>query len=252
MRQTAKIKCQIRNLAYRSNAVVLLHIVREIKALLSQKSFSQFQEDEIISRLLRGEKGYYLDIGSGRPISGSNTYALYKLGWTGTAIDPLKNNARLFKIFRPRDRFLNVVVGASSPEVEFYEFEQYVYSTFYRRVAEAAILQNNARIRRVTRVRNYILDEKDLNGLNSSSSLLSIDCEGADYAVLQTIDFVKYRPSVICVELFRKNSINVDEKISGYLKLNRYCLFSSTYLNGVFVSEEFIEKSQTWGNGIEK
>lgn len=43
-------------------------------------SYSQFGEDIQIQRFVQGVRGLYLDIGSGHPIQGNNTYALYKDG----------------------------------------------------------------------------------------------------------------------------------------------------------------------------
>jgi len=42
--------------------------------------FSQYGEQSLISELVPSIPGSYLDIGSGRPVSGSNTYQLYRLG----------------------------------------------------------------------------------------------------------------------------------------------------------------------------
>lgn len=233
-------RIRVRNFLYRTNSILILDCLREFRAMLCRKSFSQYGEDKTILSLLSNQKGFYLDIGSGRPISGSNTYALYRLGWEGIAIDPLKNNSRLFGIFRHRDRFLNAVVGADKENVIFYEFEQYVYSTFSREAAEQAMLENNAKIRKIITIKNHLLDAQDLQKLNCSPSVLSIDCEGADFAILQSINLRKYRPSIICIELFRNGSYEFSVKISAYLNENGYELISSTHLNGLFVAREFI------------
>jgi Methyltransferase FkbM domain len=242
MRKLKGFKMRFRTFLYRTNLVFFVECVRELRALLFRKSYSQYNEDKIILQLLSNQKGYYLDIGSGRPISGSNTYALYRLGWSGTAIDPLLNNARLFRLFRHRDRFLNAVVGANKQSIEFYEFEQYVYSTFYREAAEYAIIHNQAKLRKITKIKNHFLDSSDLQKLNHFPSVLSIDCEGADFNILKSIDFSRYRPTIICVELFRSQSLDVNQNISAFLLEKNYQLISSTVLNGLFVSGEYILK----------
>jgi len=54
--------------------------------------YSQFGEDQILDKLLPEKKGFFLDIGAGRPIRYSNTYLFYKRGWNGILIDPLTAN----------------------------------------------------------------------------------------------------------------------------------------------------------------
>jgi len=51
--------------------------------------------------------GKYLDIGCSTPIKGSNTYLLYLNGWSGICIDIRK--IRRFKLFRPRDKFIQAL-----------------------------------------------------------------------------------------------------------------------------------------------
>ena len=61
-------------------------------SLKSNKYYSQFGEDTILQKYLQEDKGFYLDIGSGDPVRGSNTFFLYKKGWSGILIDPLTRN----------------------------------------------------------------------------------------------------------------------------------------------------------------
>lgn len=64
-------------------------------------------EDKIILSFEK-HKGTYLDIGCSNPIKYSNTFLLYLNGWQGTCIDIRK--IRRFKLFRPRDKFLQATV----------------------------------------------------------------------------------------------------------------------------------------------
>ena len=53
------------------------------------RSYSQFGEDALVNSLFRNKKyGIYVDVGAYHPILYSNTYALYRRGWRGFAIDP--------------------------------------------------------------------------------------------------------------------------------------------------------------------
>ena len=64
-----------------------------LKILFSKKQsrtyYSQFGEDVVLRELMgkRHPKGSYLDIGCYHPRKHSNTYFLYKLGWSGMLVD---------------------------------------------------------------------------------------------------------------------------------------------------------------------
>ncbi|MBW1879005.1 MAG: FkbM family methyltransferase, partial [Deltaproteobacteria bacterium] len=65
---------------------------------------------------------------------------------------------------------------------------------------------------------DYYLIDGGLSQLNTFSAhftqqgrtldLLSIDVEGLDYAILQTLDFERYRPAVICAETVKVASVH--------------------------------------------
>ena len=52
------------------------------------KSFSQFGEDLFIAEFFANQKeGKYVDLGAFHPMRLSNTYLLFKKGWSGTNVD---------------------------------------------------------------------------------------------------------------------------------------------------------------------
>ena len=103
--------------------------------LIRPKWYSQTGEDRLIAKYLPEGTGKYLDIGAGLPIRGSNTYFLYKRGWSGVVLDPISLNIKLSRTFRPRDIRFQTCVGISETEIFFYEFIPYGYSTIEESVA---------------------------------------------------------------------------------------------------------------------
>ena len=73
--------------------------------------------------------GSYIDIGSGHPVKGNNTYFLYQRGWTGILIDPILLNSELSKKHRLKDLFLNRIVSNLEGSLMFWEFLSYGLST---------------------------------------------------------------------------------------------------------------------------
>jgi hypothetical protein len=46
-----------------------------------------FQDDFVLKMLDYSDKGYFIDVGSGMPVKGSNSYRLEQAGWDGICID---------------------------------------------------------------------------------------------------------------------------------------------------------------------
>jgi hypothetical protein len=75
--------------------------------------FSADGEDVILTKYLSGVKnGLYLDIGCNLPITYSNSFQFYLLGWRGICIDPLPGLKKKFKYLRSKDLFINAGVVA--------------------------------------------------------------------------------------------------------------------------------------------
>src|SRR3569623_976818 len=108
-------------------------IVRsKLKLLLGKgikRSYSQFGEDAIVQKILKKKNGTYVDIGAYHPDLYSNTYAFYKRGWRGYAIDPNPRSKFLFRWFRPRDELIHSAVGEKGIK-KYYEYSDPAYNSF--------------------------------------------------------------------------------------------------------------------------
>lgn len=188
----------------------------------------------MIQTLMGTGPARYLDIGSGHPIRGSNTYALYEQGWSGLLIDPLKSNMELSRRVRPRDVSIAALCSTTNePSVEFFEYDTYQYSTASpERVEELARRGHLARS-------TYLLPSFSLESLVNDHALhdarlLSIDVEGMELEVLRGNDWQAFRPELIVVEEWEspvRNSTPVHEFLTdiGY-RLVSFHLTSSFYL----------------------
>lgn len=179
------------------------------------KFYGQCGEDKFLSEYLPESDGFYLDVGAGQPVRGSNTFYFYKKGWSGILIEPIEFNIKLLKLFRRRDLVIQKLVGLSEEPVVFYEFVPTEYSTTVKTIADDLVNQGKLF------QKSYILDSIAISNLDIISkpqnpSLLSVDVEGADLDVLNSIDWLKFKPRVICVEEAGiANSILIKEKIES-------------------------------------
>lgn len=213
-------------------------------------SYSQSGEDLIIAfifQAMRIENPSYLDIGAHHPSYLSNTYLFYRRGSKGVCIEADPSLCEVFPLARPKDISLNVGIGdAVSKGEKFYIMSSPSLNTFSREEAERYESLGSHRIQKIldvpiTTVHQVI--EKYFWG--QSPNLISIDVEGLDLKILESIDFSRYRPQVVCVETLTYSESRQETKISEiirHMEANGYFVYADTYINTIFAD------SHSWHN----
>lgn len=167
-------------------------------------SHAQAGEDMVLRGLLKDVRiGRYVDIGAYHPILLSNTYYFYQLGWQGLNIDVRPEAIELCRLLRPRDTSVAAAVAdQSGREVVVHQFDPAALTTLSREAAERyRTLPNTRMVREFTTQTVTINELLDRYWPWPSMDLLSIDVEGLDAVVLQSLDWQRFRPSVVCFEL---------------------------------------------------
>lgn len=200
--------------------------------------FSQFGEDAICSYLFKdGLRGVYVDVGAFHPLTLSNTYAMYRKGWNGVAIDANPDVGALFARFRPRDTFVHSAVGTQQGKIEMAMFEAGAFNCTadqMNKVPER--LRRNARL--VTVPINplaLILAERKIQSVD----FLNVDCEGNDLKVLQSNDWSRWKPKVICVEDHARDW--QQSEIVTWLASVGYILKFRAVFSSIFVLKELAD-----------
>jgi FkbM family methyltransferase len=197
-------------------------------------SFSQEGEDLVLARLFeRREPGIYVDVGAHHPRRFSNTLLLYRRGWHGINIDATPGSMRAFARERPRDINLEVGVTATRETRALYVFDEPALNTFdavrakqldrppYRLVAERRI---------ECAPLHAILADHSIGSID----LLTIDVEGLDFEVLQTLDWSVQQPRVVLLEHFVHDlAALLDSELHGYMTARGYELVAKTF-NSLF------------------
>jgi FkbM family methyltransferase len=214
----------------------------------SRVSYSQNGEDLIIRDLffrLGIRQPTYLDIGANEPFFISNTYLLYSKGSTGVCVEP---NPRLFEEFRAKrkkDTCINAGVAFDEKkEAEFYVFpkEANGLGTFSKKEVEFWETTGNSAIGKfkvadVIKVPLVNINELISRYFLPHPNFISIDVEGLDLAILQSIDFTKFQPEVFCVETIGYTNDNKENKNIGlieFLENKGYFVYADTYINTIF------------------
>jgi len=206
----------------------------------SFKSYSQFGEDNVLRYFFPEKECSYIDIGSGHPIIGNNSYFLYKKKNHGILIDGIEINILRSKKLRPRDKALKCLVGEKNENINFYEFKDKNFSTVVNTLAE----KFSKALNEIPKV--YELEIKTLDTILEGKyplvpTLLSIDVEGNDLSVLKGINWEKFHPRVICIEEWA-NSFEQTSEIHRYLAQKNYRLISRMVYSNIYLSKIYKSK----------
>lgn len=209
-------------------------------------SWAQQGEDLIIDFLFRNylnvQNPGWLDIGANHASHLSNTYLFYKRGARGVNIeaDPVlfsKINQK-----RKRDVNLNIGIGGTTKgELNFYKMSSSTLNTFSREKAEEYTKNKvfgNPTIVDIIKIQVLSVNEILEKYFDSKEDyFLSIDVEGWDFDILTSINFSRFKPPVICIEvnkLFEGKSNNH----SSFMSSVGYIPYATNSINTIFVNKE--------------
>lgn len=208
-------------------------------------SYAQQGEDVVLQAVFEHlgiARPRYLDIGAFHPSIGSNTFLFYVRGSRGVLVEPNPFMAELLRKARPHDVVLDVGVSADgSTTADYYVLrDRPQLNTFSREqadryVAEAGPGTIEKVVKMPLRAVNEILAE---HFAQAPPDLVSIDVEGLDLAILQTLDFTRHRPVVFCVETLLYGTNESREPTLELLRGHGYAVRAGTFVNTIFVDEQ--------------
>jgi FkbM family methyltransferase len=187
---------------------IIRALKRKIRFLLGIKNttnfYSQAGEDAIAINsfyyLVPKKNGFYIDIGAYHPFKHSNTYILYKDGWSGINIDPRPGSKILFDKYRKRD--INIEAGISDKNdlMQYYIIEEdSTMNSFSKENLERLNMFKN--VKRTLEIPVYTLESILAKYPHVSEiDYLNIDAEGFEMQILLGIDFDRTPISIISIE----------------------------------------------------
>lgn len=207
-------------------------------------TYSQCGEDLIFVSTFNRlglHKPSYLDIGANHPTIISNTALLYSRGSRGINVDANPEHMDELRRERPHDINLNVAIAPSRGILTFYRFtgEASGQSSFSKRhiddlVAKYPTLQPEpVEIETVT-----INDIVDHHANGTFPDILSIDVESLDTAILNSADFSRSRPKLICTEAL--NSQGEEPEIYSVMRRQGFERYVRCGGNMIFLDKEII------------
>ncbi|MDQ3047280.1 MAG: FkbM family methyltransferase [Bacteroidota bacterium] len=212
-----------------------------------KESFSQSGEDLIVKFIFDTigiQMPTYIDIGAHHPFHINNTAIFYNTGSKGINVEPNPENFNLFPQYRERDINLNLGIAEKKGMMDYYRLNASTLNTFSKEEADKYVSEKGYRIIDSIRIETDTLGNILKNFNNGVfPDFLSLDVEGMDEQILETIDYEKNAPIVICTETisFSETGEGVkNTRITDFLISKGYIVYADTYINSIFV------KSTKW------
>lgn len=223
----------------------------------AQLSYAQFGEDLIMAHFF-AQAGIaqpsYLDIGANEPRYISNTYFFYEKGASGVLIEPNPYLAKKLSKFRKNDTVVNAGIGLTDQAAaDFYLFpNQYNgLSTFSKEEAEHWAHTGMKGLGKVSYEKVIQMPLLAVNDIlqkyftDRAPHILSLDVEGLDLQILQSLDFNRWQPAMICVETLQYDSQQngfKNNSIISFMQEKNYAVYADTWVNTLFCKKELITK----------
>ncbi len=210
-----------------------------------RETYSQHGEDLIIGSMLEvmirrneleGGRIRYIDIGANHPIEISNTYLFYRVGGEGILFEADPARISELKRVRPRDNIIHAAVTTShEPTAVLHVANASECSSLN---AEHTKFCEGVSVIGMAEVPNLHLAAALDKYWPGDVQLLSVDIEGMDLEIMRAIDFTKYRPWVVCVEVAPRG---YGTEMVAVMAAGGYVLVAMTSDNHIFARLDLLE-----------
>jgi FkbM family methyltransferase len=192
--------------------------------------YSQFEQDKYLYNTFFQNKynpGYFIDIGAHDGVTGSNTFLFEKLGWKGICFEPLPSVYEKLKINR-KCQTRQIALSNNKGKEQFFVIEGYseMLSGLVSNYEQEHIFRINKELKEFEQNYEYIEVECSTFNeevKNTKIDILSIDTEGSESKIIQSINFDKYQISFL---IFEMNYYN--EELINFLNSKNFTLIHRT------------------------
>jgi FkbM family methyltransferase len=236
--------------ANKASLLVRLHVEMETGLPFP----GQADQDLLAYLYFRGRRsGFFLDIGAHDGKTYSNTYVFERLGWQGACVEPLPLVFEQLRQNRRCDCYQAALSDTSASAADFiYAVGVDTLSGLESKLAPTHkdwIVREQGKVERI-KVRTMTFPDL-MAGYPDVRTIdfLSLDVEGAEMSVLQTIDFEKYRFGLITVECIDE-SPGEGEALRGFMAGKGYGVLADLGLDLVFAPQDRIEVGEFPGKPV--
>lgn len=213
--------------------------------LFNKKTYSQSGEDSIIMYIM-AMKGIplsecsYLDLGANHPKVMSNTYFFYERGARGVLVEANPELADELKNERSGDIVLNKCISDKSGEKLDFNILNLDGLSKVGDVSDILLENPDARIEKTVKLETVSVNDIIEEYFSGKAPLiLNLDIEGLERQILDSIDFEKYRPMIMIIEMIPYSKKLVtgqkDTELLEYVKSKGYDEYAFTGINSIFI-----------------
>lgn len=216
--------------------------------------FSQQAEDFIINRNFINQKnndGFFVEIGAYTGLHYSNTkYLEDNLNFKGMLVEPIKKNFEKLIINREKNNILiNKAISKDKQVVMFGEDPMAgILNTMHKSTYNHHIKHN---INNKTIIKAITVEQLFKEYNITYIDFLSIDVEGGELDVLETINWKNISIYLICIELDNEN-IEKDEKCRKILKENGFEFKLKMNINEFWLNPLYFRKNKLFKKNKKK
>ncbi len=212
-------------------------------------SWAQAKEDIYLLRALHGvrhdvDNAFYIDVGANDPEYDSVTKLFYDCGWHGVNVEPSPTWYRRLVEQRPRDINIQAAVSDNPGELTFYDHAAGGLGTLVESIAASHRAEHQVALEALS-VKAITLTEICEKYAPENIHFLKVDVEGAEGAVLRSMDFRRFRPWVLCVE--SHVPLKVDLQTHGewnqYLIDSGYKFVFTDRINRYYLANEHADRA---------
>jgi FkbM family methyltransferase len=210
----------------------------------------QAGQDLVAYLYFRGKReGFFLDIGAHDGRTYSNSFVFEQLGWRGACVEPLPGVFERLRQNRRCDCYRAALAPSSDPEAAF--IHAVGVDTLSGLESEMAAGHGDWILREGGRPERLLVQAISFCELMArypdrrSIDFLSLDVEGAELAILRTVDFDRYPIGLITVECVERG-----EELRAFMAAKGYGVLADLGLDLVFVPQSRIETGEFPGRPV--
>lgn len=174
-----------------------------LKHYRNKITYAQNREDLLLeSFFVEKKKGFYVDVGAYDPDDDSVTRLFYTRGWTGINIEPQPVQYEKFVKRRPKDVNINVAIGNKKGTMPLRVYKSGGLSTLSDKIKEQYLQVDDDSTAEWEDIEVDILPLHSIFTRNKVGKIdfMKVDVEGFEREVLESNDWKKFRPDVLCIE----------------------------------------------------
>jgi len=214
---------QRQDIGYGGASLVEAPLLEQLDERYGGERFSMGVEEWFIRDFFSDTRnGIFVDVGAWDPIKGSNTYRLEKdFGWSGLAVDAIREFESKYTSIRPKSRFITAFVGDQNTGTATLHVPERLSAVASGTESFVNVFTEESTPRQVPRrTLDSLLDEAAITRID----FLSMDIELGEPAALRGFDIERFRPRLICIEAHGETRQAILDYFAahGYVLIGKY------------------------------